>query len=109
MPQDLDAYDTDLEHLIADLPATVFMGGVTGTGALADISRAQQLTMVGLEADTDTTVTVRTATFPTLPTRNTSIQITRAGGTMEKFRVVTVSVSPCGKAWEIAVAKDVRT
>jgi hypothetical protein len=95
--------------MIADLPATVFMNGVTGTGALADISRAQQLTMTGLEADTDTTVPVRTATFSTLPTRNTQIQITRAGGSMEKFRVVSVNVSPCGKAWEIAVSKDVRT
>ena len=108
MPINLDAYDADLEHMIADLPATVFLAGVTGTGSLADINRAQRLTLTGLEADVETSVTVRTATFTDTPTRGSAIQITRAGGSMEKFRVVTVNVSPCGKAWEIGVAKDVR-
>jgi len=94
--------------MIADLPATVVLGAVTGTGALAPIDRAQVLDLNGFSANIDAQLVLATAVFSTRPIRDQALTVTPTGGTAESYRVVSVQDSPDGVAWTLTITKDTR-
>ena len=107
MPIDTTFLASDLGHMIADLPATVTIGIVTGTGALAPVDRAQVLDMTGMGANVDAQLTIAAATF-SRPTRNQVVSVTAPGGTLEVFRVVSVQDAADGVAYTLTLTKDTR-